>query len=332
MEYLLYSDLSRGGVMKKIYAVRKGKHPGIYNTWNECKAQIDGFSGAEYKSFKIKEEALKYIKYKDLSSQNISQNTIEKIDEKNSNWDVRAYVDGSYSDEYLLYSYGCVILVKGKPEIRLNGIGNDDELLKMRNVAGELEGSKKAIEWAYENNYSSIEICYDYKGIELWATDVWKTNKAGTKEYKQFIKKYSEKINIGFLKVKAHSGDKYNEVADMLAKEAIEHQHKKKTIKDKTIHINLNNDLKEMFFSTNVGKIKKKHVEIILDDTVITESRMDKFIKKHWKYTGNKIKDISSYSVKINIKDNEILWNVIDKNNNMYEFKMEDVFNGSIKK
>lgn len=313
--------------MKKVYAVRKGKHPGIYDTWKECKLQIDGFSGAEYKSFKTKEEAVKYVGYKNLSSNDVINETKKQVDK----WDVRAYVDGSYSHESLLYSYGCVILVEGKPETRLNGIGNDSELLKMRNVAGELEGAKKAIEWAYENNFNSVQICYDYKGIELWATDVWKANKDGTKEYKQFIKKYSEKINIGFLKVKAHSGNKYNEIADMLAKEAIKNHNKMKIIKGKTINSNLNNDLREMFFSTTVGKKKKKHVEIVLDDIVITESKMDEFIKKHWKYIGNKIKDISSYSVKINIKNNEVLWNVVDKNNKLYEFKMEDVFDGTIK-
>lgn len=34
----------------KYYAVKKGKMPGIYYSWNECKTQVDGFSGAEYKS------------------------------------------------------------------------------------------------------------------------------------------------------------------------------------------------------------------------------------------------------------------------------------------
>ncbi len=36
---------------KKFYAVRKGKKPGIYSTWDKCKKQVDGFSGAEYKGF-----------------------------------------------------------------------------------------------------------------------------------------------------------------------------------------------------------------------------------------------------------------------------------------
>ena len=37
----------------KIYAVRKGRKTGIFQTWDETKEQVDGFSGAEYKSFKI---------------------------------------------------------------------------------------------------------------------------------------------------------------------------------------------------------------------------------------------------------------------------------------
>ena len=45
----------------KFYAVRKGKKPGIYKTWDECKNQVNGFPGAEYKSFKTKSEANAYM-------------------------------------------------------------------------------------------------------------------------------------------------------------------------------------------------------------------------------------------------------------------------------
>ena len=37
--------------MSKYYAVKKGKHPGVYKTWSECQQQVSGFSGAIYKSF-----------------------------------------------------------------------------------------------------------------------------------------------------------------------------------------------------------------------------------------------------------------------------------------
>ncbi|RVU71062.1 MULTISPECIES: ribonuclease H family protein [Lactobacillus] len=45
----------------KFYAVKKGRKPGIYRNWEETKAQIDGFSGAEYKSFTKITDATDYL-------------------------------------------------------------------------------------------------------------------------------------------------------------------------------------------------------------------------------------------------------------------------------
>ena len=42
---------------KKIYAVRIGRKPGLYDTWDEAKAQVDGFAGARYKGFTDRAEA-----------------------------------------------------------------------------------------------------------------------------------------------------------------------------------------------------------------------------------------------------------------------------------
>lgn len=42
---------------KKFYVVWKGKATGILSSWEECKKQIQGFTGAEYKSFRTKESA-----------------------------------------------------------------------------------------------------------------------------------------------------------------------------------------------------------------------------------------------------------------------------------
>lgn len=36
---------------RKYYVVWKGKKPGIYHSWQDCKKQIENFPGAEYKSF-----------------------------------------------------------------------------------------------------------------------------------------------------------------------------------------------------------------------------------------------------------------------------------------
>ncbi len=45
------------GKTKKYYVVWKGKKPGIYNTWEACKAMISGFEDAQYKAFPTHREA-----------------------------------------------------------------------------------------------------------------------------------------------------------------------------------------------------------------------------------------------------------------------------------
>ena len=42
---------------KKYYVVWKGREPGIFTEWSECKAQVDRFAGAKYKSFATLDDA-----------------------------------------------------------------------------------------------------------------------------------------------------------------------------------------------------------------------------------------------------------------------------------
>ncbi|ORX84677.1 hypothetical protein BCR32DRAFT_325832 [Anaeromyces robustus] len=94
-------------------------------------------------------------------------------------------------------------------------------MAKMRNVAGEIEGSKKAMNFCIKNHIPEVDIYYDYAGIENWARGIWKTNKKGTIEYKEFYNQVKKNLKINFMKVKAHSNNKYNDIADKLAKKAL---------------------------------------------------------------------------------------------------------------
>jgi ribonuclease HI len=49
----------------KYYVVWKGFAPGVYDSWEECKAQTDGFPGAQFKSFTTKEAAVKAFRSAD---------------------------------------------------------------------------------------------------------------------------------------------------------------------------------------------------------------------------------------------------------------------------
>lgn len=44
--------------MAKYYAVKNGRKPGIYSSWDECKKQVEKFKGAIYKSFTSLEDAV----------------------------------------------------------------------------------------------------------------------------------------------------------------------------------------------------------------------------------------------------------------------------------
>lgn len=81
--------------MQKYYAVRKGKKPGIYLTWPECKKQVDGFANARYKSFTSRVEAEKFLTGTD-SYNNKKKSSPKKVT-KTSNindFDVVIYTDG----------------------------------------------------------------------------------------------------------------------------------------------------------------------------------------------------------------------------------------------
>ena len=103
---------------------------------------------------------------------------------------------------------------------RLCERGHDEELASMRNVAGEIKGSESAMRYAADKGYKKIVIYHDYEGIAKWCQGLWKTNKSGTINYKKAYDELSERIHIEFVKVKGHSGDKYNDMADALAKKA----------------------------------------------------------------------------------------------------------------
>ncbi|MBM7408863.1 viroplasmin family protein [Methanococcus maripaludis] len=201
--------------MSKIYAVRKGRKTGLFNTWAECESQVKGFSGAEFKSFASKMDAEDYLNLKSGHKKQVCPNSNEFKKDI-----MHAWVDGSFNLKNKEYGAGALIVFNDiKKEIKAKG--NDKELSKMRNVAGEILASELAMEYAVSKNVKNLVIYHDYMGIEKWCTGEWKTNKSGTIEYKEKCKNYIKRLNIEFVKVKAHSGDKNNEIADKLAKESL---------------------------------------------------------------------------------------------------------------
>ena len=167
--------------MAKFYAVKEGRKPGIYHTWDECKEQVNGYSGAVYKSFTTEEEAKVFIG--------------KEVKKASADLGLLAYVDGSFNIKTKEYGYGCV-LIEGQQVIKqLLGKGNQPDYASMRNVSGEILGCMKAIAYAIDHHYESICIYYDYEGIEKWATGLWKANKEQTQNYVKTIQEMKKEID-----------------------------------------------------------------------------------------------------------------------------------------
>lgn len=284
---------------KNYYAVKNGRKPGIYTTWEDCQQEIIGFSGAVYKGFETLEEAQEFMKNAgangkrvipkkvveekststgvfgdaelestaDLLILNSDQKKGKKkgsgsVEEKDQGgfleanetngeqkadleasgmavdrmtadrmaademegvdrYCINAYTDGSYDALTKAFSCGVVLLTPNGRFFMNEKYSANDNNTETRNVAGELKGAELAIRYAMLNGYRRIRIYHDYEGVAAWAAGEWQAKSEVAKVYVDFIGKASSKIEIQFQKVAAHTGNKYNEIADKLAKSAL---------------------------------------------------------------------------------------------------------------
>ena len=215
--------------MAKYYAVFKGKSGGnkIYTSWDECKKEVIGYKGAVYKSFPTMVEAEGYLSLHNEGASHGDagdKSQLELFEKKSVVKDnmLCIYVDGSYNVSKEKYSYGLVAVINDEIIFKDKGIGESIEAAALRNVSGEVTGAMKAVDFAVNNDYNEVAIYFDYQGIESWALGTWKRNNPITKSYHEYMQKIMKKVKVTFVKVKGHSGDKYNDMADSLAKAALE--------------------------------------------------------------------------------------------------------------
>ena len=205
---------------KKYYAVKVGRETGIFTSWDVCKAQVQGYSGAVYKGFATLEEAQAFLS---CTGDRILCEAADAVQDftQLSDGEMAAYVDGSFLLEQRRYAFGAVIFYNGQ-EYRFSGSDNDIDLADMRNVAGEIMGAERAFAFALEEGARLLHIYHDYEGVAKWCTGEWQAKKPGTQAYRAaYLAAKAKGLEIVFHKVKGHSGNTYNELADHLAKSAL---------------------------------------------------------------------------------------------------------------
>lgn len=226
---------------KKYYVVWKGRKPGIYKTWTECKAQTDGHSGARFRSFSDKSEAEKAFK-KAPKRKRVRRNAQVKDNTSppifaHPKTDVVIYCDGACPENPGEAGCGLSIFYGDRLSAAWYGLYHTDGT----NNTAELHGFHQALLMAkeYIAKGLSCTVCpdsmYALNAITKWAFK-WEVNGWITSSKKKVVNR--EQIEqaldvyrplrerIAFAHCPGHAGIMGNELADRMALLAIDAKEK----------------------------------------------------------------------------------------------------------
>ena len=191
---------------QKFYAIKTPEESKIVMTWAECEKLTHGVKGVLFKSFASRAEAEAWISGMEAPVPS----------------GLRVFVDGSFSPGFAKSGWAFVVTENDVEIARGSGITAFDA--ESRNIDGEVMASYQAMRWLDSNDKTGT-ICHDYEGIARWAKGEWQAKSNIAKRYVAAAKPYLHRVS--FEKVAAHTGVKWNELVDQLAKDAIARAKKK---------------------------------------------------------------------------------------------------------
>lgn len=274
---------------KKVYAIKEGFDSNtnekienkIVGTWAECLKYVKGVKGAKYKSFEDINSAKQFL----VEGSKMLKKGVDNYPEDC----LHIYVDGSYNVTTERYSYGLVAVRSNIVEYIESDAAKDSSKRNIRQIAGELEGAIRGVEYALSKGDKKVVILHDYEGVSHHATGYWERREQSSAEYyKNMNELMSEGIEVIFVKVDSHTGDLFNELVDEKCKEKLEIQ------SDKTVQKWLSKNI------INVAslEVKKEILKIAPsgDDNIIVMGPSNWKLKVESK--GDRFKDISDiYSI-----------------------------------
>lgn len=201
-------------IMSKYYAVVNGKTPGIYTSWPETQSMISGFSGAIYKGFKTREDAVNYINKSTFIASNNKPLTSPQENK------TVIYTDGGFKDGKC--GFGIVIITSdGDKFISYGRVPESVYCNKPTNNVAELYAIYVSLSLVDGDAILYTDSTYSIgcltTSIHNWLKNGW--NNAPNRliiegTYNKMINR-----NITFLHASGHKGIQYNEECDKLATE-----------------------------------------------------------------------------------------------------------------
>mmetsp|Transcript_13325 Transcript_13325/g.46295 ORF Transcript_13325/g.46295 Transcript_13325/m.46295 type:complete len:317 (+) Transcript_13325:64-1014(+) len=229
--------------MPKVYAVRKGRRTGIFATWAEAEAQVNGFGAAQFKGFTDHAEAQTYLaghpSAKAPRAPRAERAPMKRMVEKAAAAlppeTLRVYTDGGCIGNHDVKNniqpagWGVIVTRFGKALAELRGpVVLDAEAEHFRgaevtsNNTAELTAVAEALIWlAAEKSHDAACILYDSKYAACITQGIYKAtaNRALAATCQQLLRNEAARRRggVSFVHVKGHSGDVFNDRADALA-------------------------------------------------------------------------------------------------------------------
>ncbi|EFN89389.1 Ribonuclease H1 [Harpegnathos saltator] len=220
------------------YAVARGRKPGIYATWDECKSQVNKFLGARYKKFSTENEAQNFIKEHSFLATQINSteaesaksieegiNKVDFITDKDGY--VNVFTDGACSSNgYKNARAGIGVWFQDHHPLN---VSQPVEGRPTNNMA-EIQAVTVAARQAKKAGIKKLRINTDSKFLILCITEwmsKWKSRGWLTVGNKPVINKVEllemekelEPLIVAWNHVNGHAGIHGNEMADKLARE-----------------------------------------------------------------------------------------------------------------
>ena len=131
-------------------------------------------------------------------------------------------VDGSFNKVNGKIGSGIVVRYKlnGNWKEEYYYIKCDNEALKGNNVSGEMMALLNGVVIAQRKQWNIINIIFDYVGLYKFVEYKWSTNGKEQSLYNQKVNEIRDKFNLklNWYKVKSHTQNRLNDMADKLAK------------------------------------------------------------------------------------------------------------------
>lgn len=70
----------------KTYVVWEGRHPGIYSSWEDCKAEVENFPNARYKAFSSRTEAIMAYRESDREASEVLRSISRHLKEESAGY------------------------------------------------------------------------------------------------------------------------------------------------------------------------------------------------------------------------------------------------------